>query len=119
MEFHALLDFIQTRMRMAHIYQPVMIRTLLDHQGEADDEQTNRLGNSDAQGGCLDGPLERRLVEVVTPRLPSQRFDAQARRGEPCPLPGGMRVLPLKRGGIHVGEQDERQHGYVSDEAFR
>jgi hypothetical protein len=39
MEFHALLDFIQTRMRMAHIYQPAMIRTLLDHQGEADDEQ--------------------------------------------------------------------------------
>jgi hypothetical protein len=39
MEFHALLDFIQTHMRMAHIYQPSMIRTLLDHQGEADDEQ--------------------------------------------------------------------------------
>jgi hypothetical protein len=39
MEFHVLLDFIQTRMRMAHIYQPVMIRTLLDHQGETDDEQ--------------------------------------------------------------------------------
>src|SRR5512141_205127 len=31
MEFHALLDFIQTRMRMPpRIYQPVMIRTLLD-----------------------------------------------------------------------------------------
>ena len=39
MEFHVLLDFIRTRMRMAHIYQPVMIRTLLDHRGEADDEQ--------------------------------------------------------------------------------
>lgn len=39
MEFQELLDFIQTRMRMSHIYQPVMIRTLLDHQGEADDEQ--------------------------------------------------------------------------------
>jgi ATP adenylyltransferase len=39
MEFYALLDFIQTRMRMSHIYQPSMIRTLLDHQGEADDEQ--------------------------------------------------------------------------------
>jgi len=39
MEFHVLMDFIQTRMLMAHIYQPVMIRTLLDHQGEADDEQ--------------------------------------------------------------------------------
>ena len=33
MEFDALLDFIQTRMRMAHIYQPVMIRTLLDNRG--------------------------------------------------------------------------------------
>ena len=39
MEFHAMLDFIQTRMRMAHIYQPAMIRTLLDRRGEADDEQ--------------------------------------------------------------------------------
>jgi len=32
MEFHALLDFIRTHIRMAHIYQPVMIRTLLDHR---------------------------------------------------------------------------------------
>jgi ATP adenylyltransferase len=39
MKFHALLDFVQTSMRMARICQPVMIRTLLDHQGEADDEQ--------------------------------------------------------------------------------
>ncbi len=39
MEFHALLDFIQTRMRMSYIYQPIMIHTLLDHQGEAEDEQ--------------------------------------------------------------------------------
>ena len=38
MEFHVLLDFRQSRMRMAHIYQPVMIRTLFGHQGEADDE---------------------------------------------------------------------------------
>ena len=36
MEVHALLDFIQTRMRMAHIYQPVMVLTLLDHRGDAD-----------------------------------------------------------------------------------
>ena len=50
MEFHALLDFIQIRMRMAHIYQPVMIRTLLDHQGEADDEQA---AQELATGGIL------------------------------------------------------------------
>ena len=51
MEFHALLDFIQTRMRMAHIYQPVMIRTLLDHRGEAADEQIakNLLSNDRSQ----------------------------------------------------------------------
>jgi hypothetical protein len=29
------LDFIQTNMRMAHIYQPVMIRALIDYRGEA------------------------------------------------------------------------------------
>ncbi len=33
MEFHALLDFIQTHMRMSHIYHPVTIRTLLDNRG--------------------------------------------------------------------------------------
>ena len=36
MEFHALLDFIQIRMRTVRIYQPIMIHTLLDNRGEAD-----------------------------------------------------------------------------------
>ena len=40
--------------------------------------QPTGLAIPTAQGDCLDGPLERRLVEVVTPRLPGQRFDAQA-----------------------------------------
>jgi len=36
MEIHVLLDFIQIRMRLAHIYQPAMIRTwpLPFHVGE-------------------------------------------------------------------------------------
>jgi diadenosine tetraphosphate (Ap4A) HIT family hydrolase len=33
--FKALRDFLTTRMRMAHIYQPLMIRTLLTHGGRA------------------------------------------------------------------------------------
>ena len=33
--FEHLRDFIQTRMRMAHIYQPVMIRELLQSGGNA------------------------------------------------------------------------------------
>ncbi len=33
--FDNLRDFIQTRMRMSHIYQPVMIRELLTHGGKA------------------------------------------------------------------------------------
>jgi ATP adenylyltransferase len=33
--FEHLRDFIQKRMRMAHIYQPVMIKELLTHGGRA------------------------------------------------------------------------------------
>jgi ATP adenylyltransferase len=33
--FNALRDFLTTRMRMSHIYQPLMIRTLLIHGGRA------------------------------------------------------------------------------------
>jgi len=33
--FKTLRDFLTTRMRMAHIYQPLMIRTLLTHGGRA------------------------------------------------------------------------------------
>jgi ATP adenylyltransferase len=35
MDFASLKDYLQHRMRMSHIYQPVMIRTLLSHKGPA------------------------------------------------------------------------------------
>ena len=35
MDFLALQDFIQNKMRMSHIYQPVMLITLLEHGGKA------------------------------------------------------------------------------------
>ena len=34
-----LRDFIQNRMRMSHIYQPVMIKALLENGGEATTEE--------------------------------------------------------------------------------
>jgi diadenosine tetraphosphate (Ap4A) HIT family hydrolase/5-methylcytosine-specific restriction endonuclease McrA len=34
MTFEQLVDFIQNRMRMSHIYQPVMLLTLLEHDGD-------------------------------------------------------------------------------------
>ena len=51
MEFHALLDFIQIRMRMDHLYQPIMqpimIHTLLDNRGEADTVRWTRIKNKE------------------------------------------------------------------------
>ena len=34
MTYRELVDFIQNRMRMSHIYQPVMLMTLLRRQGK-------------------------------------------------------------------------------------
>jgi hypothetical protein len=36
--FEDILTFILSRMRMSHVYQPVMIQTLLDNCGEASQE---------------------------------------------------------------------------------
>ena len=47
MEFHALMDFLQTRMQVAHIYQLIMIRTLLDNRGEADPVRWTRIKNKE------------------------------------------------------------------------
>jgi ATP adenylyltransferase len=42
MRFDNLLDFINRDMRMAHIYQPVMLRVLLDNGGQASREDIAR-----------------------------------------------------------------------------
>jgi ATP adenylyltransferase len=34
MTYDQLVDFVERRMRMSHIYQPVMLLTLLQHDGE-------------------------------------------------------------------------------------
>ena len=37
-----LKDFIGQRMRMSHIYQPVMLKTLIDNDGEASVEDVSK-----------------------------------------------------------------------------
>jgi len=39
MNFDELMTFIEKSMRMSHIYQPVMIRTLLDTGGTAAEDE--------------------------------------------------------------------------------
>jgi len=34
MTYDQLVDFVERRMRMSHIYQPVMLLTLLQHDGQ-------------------------------------------------------------------------------------
>jgi hypothetical protein len=34
MTYNQLVDFVERRMRMSHIYQPVMLLTLLQHDGQ-------------------------------------------------------------------------------------
>ena len=39
MKYATLVDFIENRMRMSHIYQPVMLMTLINNGGEASVER--------------------------------------------------------------------------------
>ena len=49
MDFNELKDFIRNKMRMSHIYQPVMLKSLLMNNGELsiDDIARDILSNDD------------------------------------------------------------------------
>ena len=51
MRYQDLLDFLQNKMQMSHIYQPVMIKTLLQNNGECNeiDIAKSLLGQDDSQ----------------------------------------------------------------------
>ncbi len=51
MKFQELEDFVSRRMRMSHIYQPIMLMTLLRNGGSASitDIAKNILGNDQSQ----------------------------------------------------------------------
>ncbi len=39
MEYEELADFIENRMRMSHIYQPVMLKALLENYGQCHESE--------------------------------------------------------------------------------
>ena len=42
MDYEELAEFIDKRMRMAHVYQPVMLITLLENEGQATENEIAR-----------------------------------------------------------------------------
>ncbi|MBM0105824.1 HNH endonuclease [Steroidobacter sp. S1-65] len=78
MHFDELLTFIERDMRMAHIYQPVMIRMLLDHGGRASREQIARaLLNQDRSQLEYYTEIVRNMVgRVLTERRVVAKSDA-------------------------------------------
>jgi len=61
--FETLADFIQHKMRMAHVYQPVMIQTLLENNGEATVRQI-------AQAFLAKDQSQLEYYEEITKRMP-------------------------------------------------
>jgi diadenosine tetraphosphate (Ap4A) HIT family hydrolase/5-methylcytosine-specific restriction endonuclease McrA len=59
MTFDQLVDFIQNRMRMAHIYQPVMLLTLLQHGGECSETEI-------AKAISVHDPTQIEYYEAIT-----------------------------------------------------
>src|SRR5512143_2228862 len=110
MEVHALLDFIQTRMRMAHIYQPVMIRTLLDRQGEADDEQIakNLLSHDRSQIEYYQ-QITRNMVGRVL-----RGHDVVAKEGRKYRLVGFVKLTPAQIEALRDA-CDEKLSEYISN----
>jgi diadenosine tetraphosphate (Ap4A) HIT family hydrolase/5-methylcytosine-specific restriction endonuclease McrA len=59
MTFEQLVDFIQNRMKMSHIYQPVMLLTLLEHEGECSETEI-------AKAISMHDPTEIEYYEAIT-----------------------------------------------------
>lgn len=78
MQFDELLHFVEQDMRMSHVYQPVMIRELLNRGGRATREDIARaLLNEDRSELDYYGEITRDMVgRVLTHRGVTRRVDA-------------------------------------------
>jgi ATP adenylyltransferase len=59
MTYEQLIDFVERRMRMSHIYQPVMLLTLLQHHGECSETEI-------AKAISVHDPTQIEYYEAVT-----------------------------------------------------
>jgi diadenosine tetraphosphate (Ap4A) HIT family hydrolase len=127
MRFEELLKFIERDMRMSHVYQPVMLRTLLDHRGRASREAIARqLLNSDESQLDYYSEIVRDMVGKVLTRR-----GVVTRDGREYFLPGFDRLTSgeieklhaacetkletyLAKRGETVWQHRRRSPGYVS-----
>jgi len=97
-------------MRMAHIYQPVMIRTLLDHRGEADDEQIAKdLLSHDRSQIEYYQQITRNMVGRVL-----RRHDVVEKEGKKYRLVGFEKFTPAQIESLR-NACDEKLSEYISN----
>jgi murein tripeptide amidase MpaA len=82
-----LRDFIQNRMRMSHIYQPVMIKALLANDGQATTEEIAKAllayDQSQVEYYSLRTALLHKSVEGRTSPIPRQTYPMASVTGMP------------------------------------
>ena len=64
-KFDEIKDFLENRMRMTHIYQPVMLRQLLDNNGESKASEV-------AKAFLVHDQTQLEYYETITKRYPGQ-----------------------------------------------
>ena len=94
MTFHQLRDYIGKKMRMQHIYQPVMLMTLLRRKGKATRRQIAKeiLTRDESQTDYYEQMVQNMVGDVLTKRRGITERDGQV----------GGRIqhrLELRRGG--------------------
>jgi hypothetical protein len=67
MTYDQLVDFVQNRMRMSHVYQPVMLAVLLAHGGKCSTEEIARaiLAHDESQVEYYENVTENMVGRVL------------------------------------------------------
>ena len=71
-----LTQFIRREMRMSHIYQPLMIKTLLENGGEA---ATRQIAAAFLAHDETKGQLESAFTDLVSRLVPKSEYIARSR----------------------------------------
>lgn len=93
MSVDELMDFIQNRMRMSHIYQPLLIRLLVEAGGQSTLRQLAKEFSSFDEAQIL--LYESRLKKMPVPVL--QRHDVLTKKGNLVSLNVGELTLEQRR----------------------
>jgi ATP adenylyltransferase len=129
MEFKDLLNFIQTRMRMSHIYQPVMLMALLRNNGELSEREIAKsiLAHDQSQIEYYEG-ITRGMVGRVLRNHHIVDFDpttksyklvgfenlSEEERGRLIDLCEAKLEAYLEKRGADIFQHRKKSAGYIS-----